>query len=174
MKSSTKQKQDRFRNKTTQIILLWISTVVIYHITYPFLDISLDLYTFCLGFGFLQFQHITPWGNPRKRRCKGSAIHIAALKSDSELLERLLDMQVSRFCRDFFLWVPMWFLWFPAFLQKRNHERGLWGKICQVGQWGCSFDSNWFFQVSTSFCWNQLQTHHLQVILFNWLWFADL
>lgn len=126
-----------------------------------------------LGYIFRFIYMRTPWGNPRKRRCKGSAIHIAALKSDSELLERLLDMQVPRFCRDFFLWVPMGFLWFPAFLQKRNHEGGLWGKICQVGQWGCSFDSNWFFQVSTSFCWNQLQSHDLQVILFKWLWFAD-
>ena len=31
----------------------------------------------------------------RKRRCKGSAIHIAALNSDSILLERLLEMSVT-------------------------------------------------------------------------------
>lgn len=36
-----------------QIILLWISTLVIYHITYPFWDISLDLYT-CAHHGEIQ------------------------------------------------------------------------------------------------------------------------
>lgn len=142
--------------KTTQTILLWNSVVI---------HISIFGYIFRFIYILSRFR-IPSMGNPRKRRCKGSAIHIAALKSDSELLERLLDMQVSRFCREFFSLgshgVPMGFPWFPAFLKKRKHERGLWGKICQVGQWVRLLDSNWSFQVPTSFCWNQLQTHHLE------------
>ncbi len=77
------------------------------------------------------------------------------------------------FAEIFFVWVPM----VPGVPEEKEQwvmERFVVREICQVGQWGCSFDLDWFFQVSTSFCWNQLQTDHLQVILFNWLWFADL